>query len=144
MTQKLVTVVLVLLLSSTIVHAQKISSSKVPAAVKTSFSKAHPGINKVAWELEDGMYEAGYTKNKVEISELYGKAGALMETETAIKVASLPAGVSAYVKQHYKGASIKEAAKITDSKGVVTYEAEVKGKDLIFNEVGHFVKQTKN
>ena len=144
MTHKLIKAVLVLLLSGTMVYAQKISSVKVPAAVKASFAKAHPGINKVVWELEHGSYEAGFSKNGLETSELYAQDGGLMETETEIKVASLPSGVLAYVKEHYKGASIKEAAKITDNKGVFTYEAEVKGKDLIFDASGHFIKEIKD
>jgi hypothetical protein len=144
MTQKLFKAVLVLLLFSTIVHAQKISSTKIPAEVKASFGKAHPQIGKVSWELENGSYEAGFSKNGVNTSELYSKTGALMETETEIKIASLPAGILAYVKGHYKGVSIKEAAKITSSKGVLTYGAAIKGKDLIFDDKGHFIKEIKD
>lgn len=32
----------------------------------------------------------------------------------------------AYVKHHYKGAKIIEAGRVTDAKGKITYEAEVK------------------
>jgi hypothetical protein len=61
-----------------------------------------------------------------------------------IKIDELPANAKAYVAKHYAGQKIKEAAKITDSKGVVTYEAEVKGKDLIFDNTGKFLKEVKD
>lgn len=143
MTHRLIKVVLVLMLCSTIVYAQKLGSAKIPAEVKASFSKAHPEIRKVEWELENGSYEAEFSKNGVNTSEVYGKAGGLVETETLIKITSLPAGILAYVNGHYKSVSIKEAAKITSNKGVVTYEAAIKGKDLIFDESGHFFKEIK-
>lgn len=46
-----------------------------------------------------------------------------------------------YVKSHYKGASITEAMLVTDAKGKVTYEAEVHGKDIVFDQQGKFVKK---
>jgi hypothetical protein len=44
------------------------------------------------------------------------------------------------VKAHYPGAKISEAGKVTDANGKISYEAEVKGKDLVFDENGNFVK----
>jgi len=44
------------------------------------------------------------------------------------------------VKAHYPGAKITEAGKVTDAQGKTRYEAEVKGKDLLFDEKGEFVK----
>lgn len=52
----------------------------------------------------------------------------------------MPAHISIYIKQHYSGTKINEAGKITDAKGAIIYEAEVKGKDLIFDEKGNFLK----
>ena len=51
--------------------------------------------------------------------------------------------VTAYVKEHYKGAKITEAGKVTDAKGKLSYEAEVHGKDIIFDENGNFVRAEK-
>ncbi|MBC7865300.1 MAG: hypothetical protein IAF38_20155, partial [Bacteroidia bacterium] len=36
---------------------------------------------------------------------------------------------------------VKEAAKITDAKGVVTYEAEIDNADYIFDSTGNFLKK---
>jgi hypothetical protein len=48
--------------------------------------------------------------------------------------------VRAYIAKHHAGKKIKEAAEIVDAKGKKTYEAEVGGKDLIFDEKGQFIK----
>lgn len=122
------------------VMAQKINSSKVPAVVKASFEKAYPGIKTVKWEKEKGDFEAGFKQGGNEMSAVFQSDGTQLESEMAIKSASLPATVIAYVKQNYKGAAIKEAAKITKANGEVNYEAEVKGKDLLFDNTGKFIK----
>ena len=67
-------------------------------------------------------------------------AGSFVEEVDAIPVSQLPAEVAAYVKAHYNGAKIKEAGKVTDASGKHFFEAEIKGKDLIFDEGGKFVK----
>ena len=61
-----------------------------------------------------------------------------------IKVTDLPATVLAYVKEHYKGKTIKEGAKITTVDSTVNYEAEVDGKDVIFYTNGKFLKEVKD
>lgn len=116
-------------------QAQKISSAKVPAPVKAAFEKAHAKTS-VKWEMEKSNYEAGFTLNGKETSEVYTAAGSLLETETAIRTNELPAAVLARLK----GKKIAEAAKITRADGTVCYEAEVKGKDFLFDTEGNAVK----
>lgn len=55
----------------------------------------------------------------------------------------MPKGILDYVKTNYKGQSVKEVAKITDAKVTVTYEAEIKGMDLLFDANGKFIKEVK-
>jgi hypothetical protein len=45
------------------------------------------------------------------------------------------------VKKNFPGAKITEAGKVTDASGKTRYEAEVKGKDLVFDEAGNFLKK---
>src|ERR1700749_2365602 len=104
-----------------------------PAAAKAAFQKAYPGITEVKWEKEDGAYEANFKQNGTGMSAIYDANGVLKETETTIKISELPAAVADYVKTHYKGAPIKEAAKVTKANGTVNYEAEVNKKDVIFD-----------
>ncbi|MFT3935788.1 MAG: PepSY-like domain-containing protein [Chitinophagaceae bacterium] len=116
---------------------------EVPAAVEKSFAKQFPGAT-AKWEKEKGSYEASFKQNGTSMSAVFGATGALEETEATIKSTELPAPVLAYVKDHKKNAAIKEAAKITKSSGEVNYEAEVNGKDLIFDESGKFIKEEKD
>lgn len=119
----------------TVASAQKIADAKVPAAVKATFSKNHPGL-KAHWEMEKQNYEAGFTLNGKETSEVYNAVGSLMETEVSIKSTELPTAVLAKLK----GKKIAESAKITKADGTVIYEAEVKGKDLLFDASGNPLK----
>ena len=123
--------------------AQKLDASKVPAAVKASFAKQYPGAI-AKWEKEDGKYEAGFKKDGNTMSALFETSGTMTESEVDIKVAALPAAVLAYVKENYKGKTIKEAAQITKADGTLTYEAEVNGKDVIFDANGKFIKEIKD
>ena len=115
--------------------AQKVKADKVPAAVKAAFAKLHPST-KVSWEMEKSDYEAGFSAAGKETSEVYTAAGVLLETEVAIKGSELPAAVLAKLK----GMKIAEAAKITKANGTVSYEAEVKGKDMLFDAKGDVIK----
>ena len=123
--------------------AQKMDAAKVPAAVKASFAKQYPGTT-AKWEKEDGKYEAGFKKDGNTMSALFEKNGTMTESEMDIKVSSLPASVLAHVKENYKGMKIKEGAKITKADGTVMYEAEVNGKDVIFDANGKFLKEMKD
>jgi len=140
--KKLLTVAALLAAGCPYLFAQKLAASKVPANVRATFAKMYPSA-KAKWEVEAGKYEAGFKQDGNTMSVLIDKDGVLAETETGIKVTALPAPVLAYVKEHYAGKAIKEGAKITRADGTVTYEAEVDGKDVIFDASGKFIKETK-
>ncbi len=140
--KKYVMFTLVAALSISITKAQKLSAAQVPAAVKNSFATAYPN-QAVKWEKEKDKYEAGFKKNGTDMSVLYTTAGEATETETNIKPAELPAAVLSYLKTNMPGKRITEAAKITNAAGVVTFEAEVAGKDMIFDDKGKFIKKMK-
>ena len=121
--------------------AQELNSTRVPAVVKASFEKAYPDVKIVKWEKEKGDFEVGFKQGNNEMSAVFKADGTQLEAEHEIKTSGLPANVIAYVRQNYKGAAIKEAAKITKTAtGEVNYEAEVKGKDLLFDATGKFIK----
>lgn len=111
-----------------------------PAAVKSKFAADYPNVKKVKWEKEDGHFEAEFEVNGVETSVVYDASGKKLETETAIEVSALPKAASDYIATKYPGQKVKEAAKITDASGKVTYEAEVKEGDLMFDANGHFIE----
>ncbi len=123
--------------------AQDLKTSDVPAEVKSACMKKFPESSKakVAWEKEKGNYEANWGgKSGEDNSAMFTPAGKFIEFVKAIHVSKLPADAIKYVKENKKGATISEAGLVTDAKGTVTYEAEVKGKDLIFDKDGKFLK----
>ncbi len=132
-----------LLLTGWLCQAQKIATSEVPAMVKQSFTKLYPGIT-AQWEKESGKFEAGFKKDNHTQSALFDINGTLTETEMDIPVADLPGAVVMYVYEHYKGIKIKGASKISKAGGNINYEAAIKGKDLIFDEQGKFIKEVKD
>jgi hypothetical protein len=122
------------------VHAQKLMEKDVPQAVAMAFKKEHPSIKEVDWKKEAGNYEAEFEENKMELAAKYTVSGKLIETQMEITVSTLPAPALEYLKNNYKGEKIEEASKITAANGIVMYEAEVKGMDVIFDSKGNFMK----
>lgn len=121
--------------------AQDIKAKDVPATVKEALTKKYPNATKVSWEKEKGNYEANWGgKSGEDTSVQFTPAGAFVEEVNAISVKQLPADVFTYVKANYNGAKIKEAGKVTDAAGNRFFEAEIKGKDLVFDENGKFLK----
>jgi hypothetical protein len=138
--------VAVIVLSINAASAQKIKEAEVPKAVVTSFQTHFKGAKAEAWDKEkNGEYEAEFKMNKVEMSANFSAEGKLMETEEEIATTTLPKSATEYITKNYAGIKIEEAAKITDSTGKITYEAEVKkGKEeieLLFDASGTFIKQ---
>ena len=127
--------------------AQSKENKEVPKAVKEAFQKGYPNT-KVDWDIEKDGFEAEFKMNGKDASANYDKTGHKLATEIEIKETEMPAKALTYVSTTYPNKKIKETAKITDDKNVVTYEAEVTidGKicDLIFDASGKFLKLHKD
>ena len=74
-------------------------------------------------------------------SAVFTPSARFLEIVIAIPVDQLPSNIATYVIKNYKGAKIKEAGKVTDALGKHMFEAEIKGKDLIFDDKGAFIKE---
>ena len=112
-------------------------SSKIPEVVKAAFAKAYPNAKDVDWEHENGNFEAEFEMDgDKEMSAVYDAWGALLETEMEISFSALPKAA----REILKGKKVREVAQITSAKGVVTYEAEVRRKDLLFDADGKPMK----
>lgn len=120
-------------------NEKKLKAANVPAAVTSAFAKQFPNAE-AKWEKEGDSYEGEFEQNGKGLTVVFNATGTLLETEREIETAELPANVAKYIAEHHKGAKIKEAAKITDAKGTVTYEAEINGKDLLFDANGIFIR----
>jgi len=139
---------LALVLAATMIaslsFAQTLKEKAVPAAVKTAFQQKYPNAKETKWEKENSNFEAEFEINETDYSVLIDASGNILETEIEIDNNALPSNVKDYVSKNYSGQKIKEAAKITDAKGIVTYEAEIKGEDLLFDSNGNFIKEEKD
>lgn len=126
--------------------AEKSKKGVIPTDVKTAFAKEFPN-NKAKWGMEDGGYEAEFKIKGSDASVVYDKKGHRKALELAIKTVELPANILEYLKKNYATNKITEAAKITDDKNVVTYEAEIgkdgKSYDVLFDFNGNFIKIVK-
>jgi hypothetical protein len=135
---------LVIVIVFAIMHgkAQDLKTKDVPAVVKSALAKKYPQANKVSWEKEKGNYEANWGgKSGEDNSVVFTPAGTFVEIVKAISTTELPKTIGPYVKEHYKGAKIREAGRVTDAAGKIMYEVEIKGADLIFDENGNFIKK---
>ncbi|MDQ2719860.1 MAG: hypothetical protein M3Z26_08910 [Bacteroidota bacterium] len=98
---------------------------------------------RITWEKENGNYEANWGRKDGEAdSVLYTTSCNFIEIVKAMKVSDLPANTMAYVKEHYR-TQITEGGKVKDAKGNTSYEAEVKGTDIIFDKDVKFGKAEK-
>jgi uncharacterized protein YicC (UPF0701 family) len=118
--------------------AQKTS---IPDAVKAKVASAYPKATGVKFEKEGKEFEAGFKNEGKEMSVLMDAQGNILETETDITVSALPKMVQEYLAKNLKGKKISEAAEIVDAKGVKKFEAEVGGKDYLFDEKGNLIKK---
>jgi hypothetical protein len=119
---------------------QKTSKDNVPQIVQDALNKSFPTAQNETWEKENQNFEAEFKLNKEEVSALFGPEGKLIETEVDIAIGDLPTPIVNYVSKNLPGKKIKEASKITNSAGNVSFEAEVGGKDYIFDSSGNLLK----
>jgi hypothetical protein len=129
----------------TVVNGQDVPTAKVPAVVRTAFSKDHPGI-KASWERESGNYEAGYMNGKLENSVFYTPEGKMVKYETGIEPSQIPAAATDYIKKNFPGKKIEETAKVTTAAGKISYLVVIKGtgKATMFDSNGNYLETAKD
>ncbi len=123
------------------VNGQKLNEKDIPQAVKNKFTGLYPKVQGAKWEKEDANYEAGFKEKGKETSVLIDASGKLLETESSILPSDLPKTVLEYCSKNMPGKKIKEAAKIQNANGTITYEAEVDETDYLFDAQGNFLKK---
>lgn len=123
------------------VSAQYVKEAEVPSSVKVAFNKKYPHTQ-AKWEKEKDNYEVNFKKDNKTMSAVIDEEGTIIETEADIAINELPEKARRYVKASYQKAKVKEAAKIVKANGKINYEAEVNGKDVIFDNNGKFIRET--
>lgn len=117
-------------------QAQTVKEKDVPSVVVKKLQELYPGIRGIKWEMEDGMYEATFKNEKTETSVLLSREALLAVIETEIKPSELPEGIQQALAKDHPSKSVKEAFRITDAKGLVTYEVEIADTEYIFSSEG--------
>ncbi len=99
-----------------------------------------PGVEVDSWEHEGNFYEATFEFNRHFLSVLFDATGRILFTEEDIDPSLLPEGIKSYIVKNLKGKKVREAAKIIDSSGKITYSADVAGGDYVFDAAGTLLK----
>ena len=135
------------ILTATLMISRNCSAQKKiipPAAVEKAFAHQFPGTS-TRWSKEGKTaFEADFIVAGTNTSAVYSATGVLLETEKKILITELPKTARDYILLHYKQQKIDEAARITRASGEINYEAEIKGKDVLFDKAGNFIKTVKD
>ena len=116
--------------------AQKISSDKVPSLVSAKFSTLYREVGVINWEKEKGNYEANFSNSGLQTSVIIDAKGNLVETETEFGFNSLPKPAKDYTSKYYPGVKATGIFKIVDAAGLIFYEIEIGGKEILFDQKG--------
>ena len=134
-----------LLAGVTSTPAQLLKPAQVPAAARATFKARFPMVKTNTWEREGDRFEAGFRLKGRSMSAIITPVGELVETETDMPPAQLPAAVRATLARDFGNYRITEAATLISGRGITTYEAEVsKGgqrQDVVFNANGTRVRR---
>ena len=121
-----------------------IQDRDVPNTVITSFNSAYPNVSGVKWRMDGGNYKAMYkTSDNKEMIIVYDNSGNLIKTKAEIETSQLPSKAMEYVSANYNNENVKEAYRVTEANGTITYKAEVRQMHLIFDTNGNFIRSEK-
>ena len=112
----------------------------VPPAVRVAFSQRFPDAAETRWDRARGDYEATFRQNGSKVTALYDALGHLLEVEREVAFNKLPAGAKDYLVKTYPRRKVKEASRIEEASGAMTWSAKVDGRDLLFDNTGHFLR----
>ena len=116
-------------------------SNKAPKVVQTVMKNMYPGISKINWRMKKERLEAEFKNNGIKTSVTFQANGTIKEVEEEIAFSDFPKTALDYIKQNFPNEKIKEIAKITNANGMITYEAEIKGTDYIFDTQGNLISK---
>jgi Putative beta-lactamase-inhibitor-like, PepSY-like len=119
---------------------EKATDAKVPAVLKAAFAKQFPKATDVKWEKEGGDWEVALKNNGKEMTVAMDKKGKVTETEVSIQVAELPGAALKYIATKFKGKPILSVDKITAGTKVSFEVVVQKGKAMMFDENGKYLK----
>ncbi len=138
-------ILMVAVMMSSLTFAQRVQEQDVPVIVRTTIKEKFPQTNaqNTTWEKDKEHYRAVYRDRDNDQYVKIRSNGRIMEIKEKVNEDVLPANMRNYVENNYSGHRIKEVHKTTDENGNVTYHTEVKGKNLIFDRNGNYLREEK-
>lgn len=123
------------------ISACQSSKSEAPAAIQDAFKKLHPDATILQWNDESPVWEAKYQEGNEKGAVSFDANGEITETELVIDEVQLPNSplIPEYIKTNYPEEKIQGCEKITQANGTVTYEIQITGKELVFDDQGKFL-----
>ena len=140
---KLVLTFLSILFSIPLLTAQPNETVTIPDAVLDRFTLLYPDARNIEWQIIKENYKADFKNDKTTTMALLAWDGALLKTETAIKITALPETAIEYLTQTFPEKKIEQASIIEDKEGVITFEAIVEKVDLTFDCTGQVLATTE-
>jgi len=102
-------------------------AGNIPPAVEKAFGEKFPGATGVKWDKENAHeYEASFLWKGQRYSANFNESGEWLETESTVTFHSLPEKIKSAFNDGHKGATVKAAASIENSKNNLSYEVEYK------------------
>ena len=125
---------------------QNNSDEPVPEIIKKAFDKIHPNAVILKWNDESPVWEAKYKEGAEVGAVSFDANGSVTETELVIAKEQLPDGsaIPDYIATNYPKEKIQSCEKITLANGTVTYEIQITGKELVFDQAGNFLEEEKD
>ena len=123
---------------------EKVSETrKVPQTIEDAFKKNHPTATILKWNDEPPIWEAKYQDDKEKGAVSFDSIAQITETELVIaesELQNLPS-IPKYIKENYPTEVIKGCEKIDKQNGVIIYEIQITGKELLFDNTGKFLSE---
>lgn len=116
---------------------------KVPQIIEEAFKKLHPTATILKWNDEPPIWEAKYQEGKEKGAVSFDSDAQVKETELVInegELENLPS-ISKYIKENYPAETIKGCEKIDKQNGIIIYEIQITGKELLFDSTGSFLSE---
>ena len=138
--------VIALILCGYFATAQNMDTKSVPSIVTAKFTSNYPSINDNKWgKVNMDNYETEFINNGIASSVLFDNKGNVLETVIVVKPIELPNPISDYIAKNYNWKKIREAEKVTDLHGKVSFRVGlgVKELELVFDYQGNFIRLSK-
>ncbi len=120
--------------------SQDLREREVPPPVKKQNKLSFPLAKKIFWYRENGQYIAEFMIEKVMYEACYDRSGNLLKTEKDVLANELPNAIIHYAKNINPGELIEGGQKITDNTGRIRWRIVLKGKEILFDEEGNFLR----